>query len=151
MAKIIVEGIWTEEGKIGITAEKREELGEIGYIELPEVGAEVAVGDKVCEVETIKEVVDILAPIAGKIVAVKGDPLAPVNRGLNCIKGYFNAKIMYGEDRITKPLLRVNSKGEFDKNGKFVEVSWKRAFDEMEKQFKKAYNELGPTGIGVFG
>ncbi|MBQ9714778.1 MAG: glycine cleavage system protein H [Clostridia bacterium] len=73
MAKIIVEGIWAEEGKIGITAEKREELGEIGYIELPEVGAEVAVGDKVCEVETIKEVVDILAPIAGKIVAVNAD------------------------------------------------------------------------------
>jgi len=73
MAKIIVDGIWAEEGKIGITAEKREELGEIGYIELPEVGAEVAVGDKVCEVETIKEVVDILAPIAGKIVAVNED------------------------------------------------------------------------------
>ena len=87
----------------------------------------------------------------GKIVATKGDPLAPVNRGLNCIKGYFNAKIMYGEDRITKPLLRVNSKGEFDKNGKFAQVSWKRAFDEMEKQFRKAYTEKGPTGIGVFG
>lgn len=87
----------------------------------------------------------------GKIVAVKGDPAAPVNRGLNCIKGYFNAKIMYGADRLQNPLLRVNSKGEFDKNGKFKEVSWKRAFDEMEKQFKKAYNELGPTGIGVFG
>ncbi|MDY6135102.1 periplasmic nitrate reductase subunit alpha [Campylobacter lanienae] len=93
----------------------------------------------------------VVATKDGKIVAVKGDPLAPVNRGLNCIKGYFNAKIMYGEDRITKPLLRVNSKGEFDKNGKFVEVSWQRAFDEMEKQFKRAYNELGPTGIGVFG
>lgn len=87
----------------------------------------------------------------GKIVAVKGDPLAPVNRGLNCIKGYFNAKIMYGEDRITKPLLRVNANGEFDKKGKFQEVSWKRAFDEMEKQFRKTYAELGPTGIGVFG
>lgn len=87
----------------------------------------------------------------GKIVAVKGDPAAPVNRGLNCIKGYFNAKIMYGEDRLTKPLLRVNEKGEFDKKGKFAPVSWQRAFDEMEKQFKKAYNELGPTGIGVFG
>ena len=62
----------------------------------------------------------VVATKDGKIVAVKGDPLAPVNRGLNCIKGYFNAKIMYGEDRITKPLLRVNSKGEFDKNGKFV-------------------------------
>ena len=29
-----------------------------------------------------------------KIVAIKGDPEAPVNRGLNCIKGYFCAKIM---------------------------------------------------------
>lgn len=86
-----------------------------------------------------------------QIVAVKGDPEAPVNRGLNCIKGYFCAKIMYGEDRITQPLLRVNSKGEFDKKGKFQAVSWQRAFDEMEKQFKKTYNALGPTGIGVFG
>ena len=86
-----------------------------------------------------------------QIVAVKGDPAAPVNRGLNCIKGYFNAKIMYGEDRLTQPLLRVNAKGEFDKQGKFAPVSWQKAFDVMEAQFKKAYNELGPTGIGVFG
>ncbi|CCF81028.1 Periplasmic nitrate reductase precursor [Helicobacter bizzozeronii CCUG 35545] len=49
-----------------------------------------------------------------KIVATKGDPLAPVNRGLNCIKGYFNAKIMYGADRLVRPLLRVNEKGEFE-------------------------------------
>lgn len=87
----------------------------------------------------------------GKIVAVKGDPEAPVNRGLNCIKGYFNAKIMYGADRLTKPLLRVNEKGEFDKNGKFSFVTWQRAFDEMEKQFRRAYKESGPKGIGVFG
>ena len=39
-----------------------------------------------------------------KIVATKGDPDAPVNRALNCIKGYFNGKIMYGKDRLTKPL-----------------------------------------------
>lgn len=82
-----------------------------------------------------------------KIVAVKGDVDHPVNQGINCIKGYFTAKIMYAEDRIKKPLLRVNAKGEFDKKGKFVEVSWKRAFDEMEKQFRKAYDELGPTGV----
>ncbi|MEO1928140.1 MAG: nitrate reductase catalytic subunit NapA [Nautiliaceae bacterium] len=86
-----------------------------------------------------------------KIVAVKGDPDCPVNRGINCIKGYFNAKIMYGADRLTQPLLRMNDKGEFDKKGKFRPVSWKRAFDEMEKQFKKYYNELGPTGVAVFG
>lgn len=85
-----------------------------------------------------------------RIVAVKGDPLAPVNRGLNCIKGYFNAKIMYGADRLKKPLLRVDENGNFNKSGKFKPVSWKRAFDEMEKHMKKALKELGPTGIGVF-
>lgn len=85
----------------------------------------------------------------GSIVAVKGDPEAPVNRGINCIKGYFCAKIMYGEDRLTQPLLRVNAKGEFDKKGKFVPVSWKRAFDEMEKQFRKTYDALGPNGIAL--
>ncbi|MCD8213044.1 MAG: nitrate reductase catalytic subunit NapA [Campylobacter sp.] len=93
----------------------------------------------------------MVATKEGKIVAVKGDPEAPVNRGLNCIKGYFNAKIMYGEDRITHPLLRVNEKGEFDKKGKFKQVSWKQAFDVMETQFRKAYNELGVHGVGIFG
>ncbi|MBL4758777.1 MAG: twin-arginine translocation signal domain-containing protein, partial [Rhizobiales bacterium] len=35
----------------------------------------------------------------GRIVATQGDPDAPVNKGLNCIKGYFLSKIMYGKDR----------------------------------------------------
>ena len=65
----------------------------------------------------------MLATKNGRIVAVKGDPAAPVNRGLNCIKGYFNAKIMYGADRLKVPLLRMNDKGEFDKKGKFKPVS----------------------------
>ncbi len=92
----------------------------------------------------------MLATKNGKIVAVKGDPAAPVNRGLNCIKGYFNAKIMYGEDRLKTPLLRVNDKGEFDKKGKFKPVSWKRAFDEMEKHIRKALKASGPEGVAVF-
>jgi nitrate reductase NapA len=92
----------------------------------------------------------MMATKNGKIVAVKGDPAAPVNRGLNCIKGYFNAKIMYGADRLTQPLLRVNSKGEFDKHGKFAPISWKRAFDEMEKHIRYALKESGPEGVGVF-
>ncbi len=92
----------------------------------------------------------MMATKDGRVVAVKGDPAAPVNRGLNCIKGYFNAKIMYGADRLTKPLLRVNAKGEFDKKGKFAEVSWERAFDEMEKHAKRALKEKGPEGIGIF-
>ena len=85
-----------------------------------------------------------------RIVATKGDPDSPVNRGLNCIKGYFNGKILYGEDRLTQPLLRMKD-GKFDKQGDFVPVSWERAFDEMETQFKKTYKELGPTGVAVMG
>ena len=92
----------------------------------------------------------MLATKDGRIVAVKGDPAAPVNRGLNCIKGYFNAKIMYGADRLKTPLLRMNDKGEFDKKGKFKAVSWERAFDEMEVHIKKALKASGPEGVGVF-
>ena len=43
----------------------------------------------------------------GRVVATQGDPDSPVNRGLICIKGYFLSKIMYGKDRLTKPLLRM--------------------------------------------
>ncbi len=86
-----------------------------------------------------------------KIVAIKGDVAAPVNRGLNCLKGYFNAKIMYGADRLKKPLLRVDENENFSKNGKFKPVSWQRAYDEMEKQMRKTLKELGPTGIAIFG
>jgi len=85
-----------------------------------------------------------------QIVAIKGDPASPVNRGLLCVKGYANAKILYGADRLTTPLLRIKN-GRFDKDGDFVPVSWARAFDEMAAQFKRAYRELGPTGVGVMG
>ncbi len=86
----------------------------------------------------------------GKVIAIKGDPDAPVNRGILCVKGYANSSMLYGSDRLSKPLLRMKN-GQFDKNGDFVEVSWERAFDEMERQFKRVYSELGPTGIGVMG
>ncbi|MFO7541881.1 MAG: nitrate reductase catalytic subunit NapA [Thiobacillus sp.] len=86
----------------------------------------------------------------GRIVATKGDPKAPVNKGLNCIKGYFNGKILYGKDRLTQPLLRMKD-GKFDKKGQFVPVTWERALDEMESQFRKTYAEKGPVGVAMFG
>ena len=92
----------------------------------------------------------MIATKDGKVVANKGDPDAPVNRGLNCIKGYFNGKILYGKDRLTQPLLRMKD-GKFDKKGDFVPVSWEQAFDEMEKQFRKVYAEKGPKGVACFG
>ena len=86
----------------------------------------------------------------GRIVATKGDPDAPVNRGLNCVKGYFNGKIMYGKDRLTQPLLRMTD-GKFDKKGKFVPISWEKAMDILEEKMRWALKEKGPTGISIFG
>ncbi len=86
----------------------------------------------------------------GKVVATQGDPEAPVNRGLNCIKGYFLSKIMYGKDRLTTPLLR-KSNGVYDKNGEFTPVSWDEAFDVMAEKWKDALAKKGPTSVGMFG
>ncbi len=86
----------------------------------------------------------------GRVVATQGDPDAPVNRGLNCIKGYFLSKIMYGEDRVKTPLLRMKD-GKFDKNGEFQPVSWNQAFDIMAEKWKAALKTKGPTAVGMFG
>jgi nitrate reductase NapA len=86
-----------------------------------------------------------------RIVATQGDPDAPVNKGLNCIKGYFLSKIMTGKDRLTEPLLRMKD-GKFDKNGEFAHVSWKQAFDIMEEKVQRPrLRPTDPTAIGMFG
>lgn len=86
----------------------------------------------------------------GKVVATQGDPEAPVNRGLNCIKGYFLSKIMYGKDRLTTPLLRKKN-GKYDKNGEFTPISWDEAFDIMAEKWKEALKNDGPKAVGMFG
>jgi nitrate reductase NapA len=91
-----------------------------------------------------------IATKAGKVMAIEGDRDNPVNRGLLCVKGYANGQILYGADRLTRPLMRMKN-GNFDKQGDFTPVSWERAFDEMERQFKRAHRELGPTGVGIMG
>ncbi|SAK74337.1 molybdopterin oxidoreductase [Caballeronia catudaia] len=85
-----------------------------------------------------------------RVVATQADPQAEVNRGLNCVKGYFLSKIMYGQDRLTTPLMRMKG-GKFDKNGEFAPVSWDTAFNVMAEQFKRVLKEKGPTAIGMFG
>jgi len=86
----------------------------------------------------------------GKVVATQGDPDAPVNKGLNCIKGYFLSKIMYGKDRLTQPLLRMKD-GKYAKDGDFQPISWDSAFDIMAEKFKDALKAKGPTSVGMFG
>jgi nitrate reductase NapA len=85
-----------------------------------------------------------------RVVATHGDVQAPVNRGLNCVKGYFLSKIMYGADRLTQPLLRMRD-GAFHKDGELSPVSWDQAFDEMARQWKRVLKEKGPDAVGMFG
>jgi len=93
----------------------------------------------------------VLVGVQGdRVVATQGDPQAPVNRGLNCIKGYFLSKIMYGADRLTRPMLRKKD-GAYDKNGEFTPVSWDEAFDIMAQKWKQALATGGPDAIAMFG
>src|SRR5262245_43721563 len=85
-----------------------------------------------------------------RVIATHGDPQAEVNKGLNCVKGYFLSKIMYGEDRLTRPLLRMKD-GRYAKDGEFAPVSWDQAFAVMAEHFKRAIKNKGPTSVGMFG
>ena len=85
-----------------------------------------------------------------RVVATHGDIHSEVNRGLNCVKGYFLSKILYGRDRLTKPLLRKRN-GRYDKQGDFQEVSWDEALDVMAEKFTSAIREHGPNSVAMFG
>ena len=56
--------------RIGITDHAQNELGELVHVELPEVGDSFDTGDEVCEVESVKAVAQIYAPVAGEVVEV---------------------------------------------------------------------------------
>lgn len=55
---------------VGITEHAAEALGDVVFVELPEPGGQVAAGDEVCVIESVKAASDILAPVEGEIVAV---------------------------------------------------------------------------------
>ena len=74
----------------------------------------------------------------GKVVSVYGDPENDSNRGLNCVKGYYLSKILYGEDRLTKPLIREdNSKKGTDEG--FREATWTEALDLVAEHLRDTW------------
>ncbi len=69
--------------RVGITDFAQDALGDVVYVEHPEVGSSAAAGDVVGEVESTKSVSDIYAPVSGEIVAV--------NEGLDEDPGAINS------------------------------------------------------------
>ncbi len=55
---------------VGITEHAQDQLGDVVYVEVPEVGASFAAGDEAGVVESVKAASDIYAPVSGEVVAV---------------------------------------------------------------------------------
>ena len=62
--------------KVGISDYRQDGLGEIVFVNFPEVGAEVKAGEKLCELESLKAVTEIMSPVSGKVIAVNEDAYA---------------------------------------------------------------------------
>ena len=84
MSDIPVELYYTEEHewvqrtgddtvRVGITDYAQSALGDVVFVQLPDVGTEVTAGESFGEVESTKSVSDLYAPISAKVVAVNGD------------------------------------------------------------------------------
>lgn len=58
---------------VGITDYAQDQLGEIVFVELPEIGLKVAAGDDVCVMESVKAAADVFSPVSGVIVAINED------------------------------------------------------------------------------
>jgi glycine cleavage system H protein len=59
--------------RVGITDFAQSSLGDVVFVQLPDIGAEVTAGESFGEVESTKSVSDLYAPVSAKVVAVNGD------------------------------------------------------------------------------
>jgi len=83
--------------KVGISDYAQSELGDIVFIQLPEVGAELSVGDTLAEIESVKAVSEVYSPVTGKVVEINEallDDAALINEA--CYDAWF-AKIEFTE------------------------------------------------------
>ena len=62
-----------DEAVIGITDFAQDQLGDVVYLDLPAEGDEVSAGDRFGEVESVKTVSDLYAPISGEVLAANGE------------------------------------------------------------------------------
>jgi glycine cleavage system H protein len=64
---VLVEG---EAGTVGVTDYASSELGDVVFVELPELGSEINMGDAVGTIESVKAVADLYSPVSGEVVEV---------------------------------------------------------------------------------
>lgn len=88
---IRVEG---EVGTVGITPFAQEQLGDVVFVELPEVGRKAEQGKEIAVVESVKAASEIYAPVSGEVVEInKGLPDAPATVNSDPLGGGWFFKI----------------------------------------------------------
>lgn len=60
-------------GTVGITDYAQRQLGDVVYVELPEVGRELGKGEAAAVVESVKAASEVYAPVSGRVVEVNGE------------------------------------------------------------------------------
>ena len=73
-----------------------------------------------------------------KLISVTGDPDNESNKGLNCVKGYYLGKILYGDDRLTKPLIREDKATKGTDEG-LREATWDEALELVSAKLKETW------------
>lgn len=61
---------------IGVTTHAQEQLGDIVFVELPEIGRKVTAGEAIAVVESVKAASDVFAPLDGEVVEINEDLVA---------------------------------------------------------------------------
>ncbi|MFT6579820.1 MAG: glycine cleavage system H protein [Alphaproteobacteria bacterium] len=81
---------------VGITDYAQEQLGDIVFVDLPELGVELGVGDDAAVVESVKAASEVLAPLSGEVIEVnedlESDP-SKVNESAESNGWFFKMKI----------------------------------------------------------
>jgi glycine cleavage system H protein len=65
-------GVTGDQAHVGITDYAQQQLGDVVYVELPEVGRTLKVGEQFGSIESVKAVSDLYAPASGEVVEING-------------------------------------------------------------------------------
>jgi len=99
-----------ETATFGITWFAQDQLGEVVFVELPEVGATVAANSSYAEIESVKAVSDVYAPLSGEVTEIN-DSLTDSPEALNDdpYEGGWIAKVRLSDPSEVESLLEVDA------------------------------------------
>jgi predicted molibdopterin-dependent oxidoreductase YjgC len=77
-----------------------------------------------------------------RIMKIRGDKDAPVNKGQTCVKGAFAYEYVHSNNRLINPLIR--------KAGQLVEATWDEAYEYIADKLSSIRDTWGPNAISMF-